>query len=114
MLDLADQQPIFIGFKMETSLRRELEALTGPDTKYVSTDDSTFLRICRLGDKRYVGKLIHERLTIDRVDDIRRNIFSILNRLCPEIRLPQRLEILACSEEAKEPQESSPTTPERW
>ena len=103
MLDLADQQPIFIGFKMETSLRRELEALTGPDTKYVSADDSTFLRICQLGDKRYVGKLIHERLTIDRVDDIRRNIFSILNRLCPEIRLPQQLEILGCSGE----QESS-------
>jgi len=107
MLDLADQQPIFIGFKMETSLKRELEALTGPDRKYVSTEDSTFLRICLLGDKRYVGKLIHERLTIDRVDDIRRNIFSILNRLCPEIRLPQKLEILACSEELKETPDSS-------
>jgi len=107
LLDLADHQPIFIGFQMTTSLSRELDALTGPDTKYVSTGDSTFLRICRLGDKRYVGKLIHERLTTDRVDDIRRNIFSILNRLCPEIRLPQQLEILACpsEEESSEPSE---------
>ena len=108
MLDLADHQPIFIGFKMSTSLRRELEALTGPDTKYVSSDDSTFLRICQVGDKRYVGKLIHERLTIDRVDDIRRNIFSILNRLCPETRLPQQLEILACSEQATAEPSSEP------
>ncbi len=113
MLDLADQQPIFIGFKMSSSLARELEALTGPDRKYVSTDDSTFLRICQVGDKRYVGKLIHERLTTDRVDDIRRNIFSILNRICPETRLPQQLEILACSSEG-ESAESSETGQERW
>ncbi len=113
MLDLADNQPIFIGFKMSSGLRRELEALTGPDRKYVSTDDSTFLRICQVGDKRYVGKLIHERLTTDRVDDIRRNIFSILNRICPETRLPQQLEILACSRE-EESDESSETGQERW
>ncbi len=113
LLYLADEQPIFIGFKMETSLARELEALTGPDTKYVSADDSTFLRICKLGDKRYVGKLIHERLSTDRIDDIRRNIFSILNRLCPEARLPQKLEIFAClPERAEEP--SEPQQPERW
>ncbi len=113
MLDLADHQPIFIGFKMSSGLRRELEALTGPDRKYVSTDDSTFLRICQLGDKRYVGKLIHERLTTDRVDDIRRNIFSILNRICPETRLPQQLEILACSREEKS-EESSEKGQEKW
>ncbi len=113
MLDLADNQPIFIGFKLSSILRRELEALTGPDRKYVSTDDSTFLRICQVGDKRYVGKLIHERLTTDRVDDVRRNIFSILNRICPETRLPQQLEILACSSEEK-PEESSEAGQEKW
>ena len=113
MLDLADQQPIFIGFKMSSSLRRELEALTGPDTKYVSRDDSTFLRICQVGDKHYVGKVIHERLTTDRVDDIRRNIFSILNRLCPETRLPQQLEILACSTEEK-PEQAGETEQKIW
>ena len=113
MLDLADDQPVFIGFKMTSSLVRELEALTGPNRKYVSNDDSTFLRICRLGDKRYVGKLIHERLTTDRVDDIRRNIVSILNRICPETRLPQQLEILACSREdgSEKPSEAEP---KRW
>ena len=113
MRDLVDQQPIFIGFKMSSSLRRELEGLTGPDKKYVSTEDSNFLRICELGDKRYVGKLIHERLTTDRVDDIKRNITSILNRLCPETRIPQQLEILACSTEEK-PEPSSEAGQKIW
>lgn len=98
MLKLLENQPIFIGFKLETSMARELEALEGPDRRYVSTDSSDFLRICALGDKRYVGKLIHERMTTERIDDICRNISSILNRLLPETRLPKQFEILACSD----------------
>ncbi len=99
MFELLDGQPIFIGFKMDSSLSRQLEALSGADSKYVSTESSDFLRVCRLGTDRYVGKLIHERLTTERVDDIRRNIASILARLCPETRLPRDLEILACRSE---------------
>ena len=99
MLELADSQPIFIGFKMDTSLSRQLRALDGPNKQYVSTDSSGFLRICGLGDARYVGKLVHERLTTERVDDIRRNVLSILTRLCPDTRLPQTLVILACGPE---------------
>lgn len=101
VLELVDGQPIFIGFKMDSSLARQLESLSGPHRQYVSTESSDFLRICRLGEVRYVGKLIHERLTTERVDDIVRNIFSILGRICPETRLPARLEILACRPEGE-------------
>ena len=83
---------------------------SGPDKKYVSSEDSTFLRVCKLGEKYYVGKLIHERLTTKRVDDVCRNVFSILNRLFPDERLPRELEILAI--EATEPQSQSGTESE--
>jgi hypothetical protein len=99
--ELVNGQPIFIGFKMDSSLTRQLESLAGPDKRYVSTESSDFLRICRLGEKRYVGKLIHERLTTERVDDIQRNILSILSRICPDTRLPRHLEILACGPESE-------------
>ena len=99
--ELIGDQPIFVGFKMDSSLARQLDALTGPDKRYVSTESSDFLRICRLGGNRYVGKLIHERLTTERVDDIRRNVLSILSRICPDTRFPQHLEILACGPESE-------------
>jgi hypothetical protein len=99
--ELLDDQPIFIGFKMDGALSRQLRSLAGPERRYVSTDSSDFLRICRLGEQRYVGKLIHERLTIERVDDVRRNIHSILNRLCPDTRLPRDLAIIACGLEER-------------
>ena len=45
-------------------------------------------------------KVIHERFTTERVDDVRRNVLSILQRLFPETRLPAHLDILVCREEA--------------
>jgi hypothetical protein len=54
------------------------------------------LTICRLGEDEFVGKVIDERLTTERVDDIRRNVLSILQRLCPETRFPAVMDILPC------------------
>ena len=82
-MNLVDRTPIFIGCKMDGPIRRRLESIVGPERKYFSDIDSTFLSICRLGEDQYVGKVIYERLTTDRIDDVRRNVMSILQRLCP-------------------------------
>ena len=94
-MELSDRNKLFIGLKLDTGLRRQLEAVSGPDRKYVSGEDPAFLRIVSFGDDLYVGKVMEDRLTTDRVDDVRRNVLSILHRLCPETRVPETLEILA-------------------
>jgi hypothetical protein len=95
-LELSKRYPIFVGFKLDTSMKRQLDGLEGPARRYVSRESSDFLRICSLGDDRFVGKVIEDGLSTDRVDDVRRNVLSILQRLLPETRLPQHLEIFAC------------------
>ncbi len=95
-MELSDRNNLFIGLKLDTGLRRQLEAVSGPDRKYVSGEDPAFLRIVSFGDDLYVGKVIEDRLTTDRVDDVRRNVLSILHRLCPDTRIPETMEILAC------------------
>ena len=95
-MNLRDRQPLFVGTKMDSQVRRRLESITGPDKKYVSHEDTTFLTICRLGEDEYVGKVIDERMTTERVDDIRRNVLSILQRLCPDTRFPAVLDIVPC------------------
>jgi hypothetical protein len=92
-------RPIFIGFKLDGQLRRRLETLSGPDSKYVSDHDSTFLTVCKLGEDTYVGKVVLDRITTDRVEDVRRNVLSILQRLFPDVRLPTLLDILPCERE---------------
>jgi hypothetical protein len=96
LLEILIDEPIFIGFKASKALRRLLETLGNSDKKYVSSDDSTFLRLCSIGEDLYVGKLIHEALATDRVDDICRNILSILRKLGPVVPLPTTLRIFAC------------------
>ena len=91
-MELSAEHGIFIGFKLDTGLRRQLESLSGPDRRYVSLDDATFLTLCRRGEDVYVGKVVADGLTTGRVDDVRRNVLSIMRRLCPEARLPEVLE----------------------
>ena len=96
-LKLRDRQPLFVGTQ---------DGQPGPPPprvdhrdateKYFSHEDTTFLTICQLGEDEYVGKVIDERLSTERVDDIRRNVLSILQRLCPETRFPAVLDILPC------------------
>jgi hypothetical protein len=95
--ELLIHQPIFIGFKMDNQLREKLESPDDTFSKYVSAEDSTSLRICMLGEDRYVGKLVKDELTTDRVEDIRRHILSIIRKIGYDARVPANLRILACS-----------------
>ena len=97
-MELLIDQPIFIGFKADNTLRQRLATLSDSDKQYVSAEDPAFLRICRVGEDVYVGKVISDSLTTDRVEDIRRNVLSIIRRLGHEVRLPVNLKILPCSE----------------
>ena len=96
MRELLTSQPIFIGFKVDNRLKERLETLSDADRKYVSLEGSGFLQICVAGEDRYVGRLLADRLTTDRVDDIRRNILSIVRKLGHEIGLQSNMQIIAC------------------
>jgi hypothetical protein len=96
MVELSAGQAIFIGFKLDSGLRRQIESLTGPDRRYVSdAEDAPFLTLCRRGDDVYVGKIVGDGLTTSRVEDVRRNVLSIMRRVCPESRFPADLELWA-------------------
>ena len=72
----------------------DVAAITAADRRYVSAEDTTFLTLCKLGDDQYVGKVVGDRLTTDRVEDVRRNVLSIMRRLLPETRFPEKLDLL--------------------
>ncbi len=97
MTELFPNLPLFVGFKVDSGLRRQLENVSGSDRQYVADDGSGYLSLCKIGDDSWVGIVIRDRITTDRVEDIRRSVLSILTRLAPETRLPTALAILACS-----------------
>lgn len=88
---------------MDNRLREMLESPNDTFSKYVSAEDSTSLRICMVGEDRYVGKLVNDQLTTDRVEDIRRHILSIIRKVGHVARVPSSLRILAVSSGRKVP-----------
>ena len=103
MRELLIDQPIFIGFKVDSKLREKLASLDDSERKYVSDHSSTFLRICGVGEDLYIGKVIDDRLTTDRVEDIRRNVLSLIRKVGHDSRLPASLQILACTSDEIHP-----------
>lgn len=96
MRKLMMDQPIFIGFKADTRLRERLDSLNDSEKQYVSRGASAFLQLCEVDEDLYVGKLVKDRLTTDRIDDICRNVLSIIRKVGHEARLPKHLQIVAC------------------
>jgi hypothetical protein len=95
-MEILLEAPIFIGFKASRALRHLLESLTDIQKAYVASDDSAFLQSYEIGGDLYIGKLIQEAVSTDRVDDIRRNILSILRKLGPVVPLPTAMRIFSC------------------
>lgn len=95
MRELLIDQPIFVGFKADNRLRERLMSLSDSDKVYVSTDGSTSLLICGVGEDLYVGKM-EKKLTTDQIQDIRNNVLSIMRKLGHEVHLPKNLQILGC------------------
>lgn len=95
-MEILLEAPVFIGFKASKALRHLLEGLTGVQRSYVASDDSAFLQSCEIGEDLYIGKFLHEAVSTDRVEDIRRNILSILRKLGPVVPLPTSMRIFSC------------------
>lgn len=88
---------LFIGFKPEGKLRHAYDAAN--HAGYVSDDGGgKFLTTLEVDGQTYLGKVMEGGLSTDRVDDVTRNVLSILRRLVRSERLPGALLIFAVSE----------------
>lgn len=95
-MEIIVEGPLFIGFKASRALRNLIDTLTDVQKAYVSGDDTGFLRSFAIGEDLYIGKCVEDGLSTDRVDDIRRNVLSILRKLGPVVPLPTTMRIFSC------------------
>ncbi len=83
---------LFFGTKIDSKLREGLALSKPGDKKYFDGSSEEFLRIMELGDEkdkeRWIGKVIKPGPAVTEVDDIQRNILSILRRVAPNARIP--------------------------
>ena len=83
---------LFFGTKIDSKLREGLALSKPGDKKYFDGSSEEFLRVMEIGDdkdkERWIGKVIKPGPAVTEVDDIQRNILSILRRVAPNARIP--------------------------
>jgi len=83
---------LFFATKIDSKLREGLALSKAGDKKYFDGSSDEFLRILEIGDdrdkERWIGKVIKAGPAVTEVDDIQRNILSILRRVAPNARIP--------------------------
>lgn len=107
---------LFFGCKIDSKLNDALANAKPGDRRYFEDPESPFLRICTVGEERWIGKIVKPGPNVTEVEDIQRNIISILRRIAPEVRrAPSTVKIFALidaaavveDEPSEEPETSS-------
>jgi hypothetical protein len=78
---------LFFGTKIDSKLREALSQCKPGDKKYFDGSSEDFLRILEVTDEKWLGKVIQPGPAVTEVDDIQRNIVSILRRVAPNARV---------------------------
>jgi hypothetical protein len=83
---------LFFATKIDSKLREGLALSKPGDKKYFDGSSEDFLRVLEIGDEkdkeRWIGKVIKPGPAVTEVDDIQRNVLSILRRIAPNARIP--------------------------
>ncbi len=86
MTNLNKSEQLFIGRKIDSKLKEALSLAKPGDRRYFEEPNSEFLQVCCAGDERWIGKVVKGGVAVNDIDDIQRNVVSILKRVAPMIR----------------------------
>ena len=91
-MKLDKSSALFFGTKIDSKLREGLALSKPGDKKYFDGSSDEFLRVLEIGDdkdkERWIGKVIKAGPAVTEVEDIQRNVLSILRRVAPNARVP--------------------------
>ena len=85
-MTIEKSRKLFFGCRIDSKLREALAQATPGNRRYFEDPTSEFLRICTFENERWIGKVMSPGLNVLEVEDVQRNIVSILRRIAPDIR----------------------------
>jgi hypothetical protein len=77
---------LFIGIRIDNKLREALAQATPGDQHYFKDPDSPYLRVLPHAEDQWIGKVLDSGLPPGDLEDIQRNVLSILSRVAPGVR----------------------------
>ncbi|MCE9572962.1 MAG: hypothetical protein K8W52_07385 [Deltaproteobacteria bacterium] len=74
---------LFFATKIDSKLREALSQCKPGDRKYFEGGADEFLRVVEFDEEKWIGKVVKGGSPVTEVEDIQRNIVSILRRVAP-------------------------------
>ena len=106
------ERKLFVGVRIDNKLRDALANCPPRDKGYFDGSDERYLSQLRSADDAYVGRVINSGVTATSMDDLKRNILSLLARLGGR-RSEDDVKIWCVDEGEPPPPPAPPTPPER-
>lgn len=89
------QRKLFAGVRIDNKLRDALEHCPNRDRVYFDGSDPRYLVMIRAVEDSYVGKVVDPGMAASGMDDLKRNVLSILNRISTGRRSEDDVKVFA-------------------
>jgi len=77
----------FLGIRINTKLQEGLDKSNPLNRFYFQDNNPEFLQIITVEQDRYIGKFVEQGTGYRAMEDICRNIISIMHKLCPDMAI---------------------------
>ena len=85
-----EEEPrLFVGIKISSRIQRELDNRTRGTERYLKEGQPESLQIVTLGGDKFVGRFVRDGFPISDLDNISRNIRSIVTQMTQGLRLAE-------------------------
>lgn len=93
---MAAEPLIFVGFELTPSLRQAFEEC--PERHRVYLDDPQYLETVTIDERQFVGKSVKNGAAVDRLEDVARNVVSLISRIDASRPLSPRDALIVAAE----------------
>jgi hypothetical protein len=104
---IESERKLFIGLRVDNKLRDQLNMCPPRDRAYFDGSNRDYLTIMKSATDIFVGKLIDAGTPAIMMDDLKRNLLSILNRIAPGRHREDAVKVFALDE--ADPPPDAPT-----
>ena len=85
-MKISNAQKLFVGLKINASMKRQIEDGAAKGRPIFKAGDPAHLNVLQSGEDVYIGRILDGGFPLDQLDDLRRNIRSIIGITSPESR----------------------------
>jgi hypothetical protein len=92
------ERKLFVGIRIDNKMRDQLVNCAPRDKQYIDGSDPNYLMQVRAVEDSYIGKSVDAGAPAISMEDLKRNILSILNRIAPGRHREDAIKVFALDE----------------